>query len=339
MPDMANVALTTQVLEVFHVTRLCCPCLAIQPFVKLLWNIHGVAFCLYLSTQFFIAFNLYLATLAIVDKHIQVALCRDAPNWQLKIPSDYYLPVKEVNLWSKAELEKLLKGFTPDPAWNEEEDGCSEQWQNMKEDMTAKVQGMYDEMGLFLLLCHHGFVLLVCDMIESRELAKYGYAVTHHLIKVLSEIALGYDIGCKFSKTVNAHPILGAFHRHGHCRLCQLSNLATYVKGVELDDLEYCETFSSKSNALAASPHMDIFDTYQSLSLLLANKYKCALGLKSMAPVLTVAMRDLGVVEKSVFKDWLTAEKVCPLSLRCEPVKETQAMEHYQKLVNLTAQT
>lgn len=40
----------------------------------------------------------------------------------------------------------------------------------MKEQVTAKAWGMYEETGLFLSLCRHGFVLLVCDMIHSGEL-------------------------------------------------------------------------------------------------------------------------------------------------------------------------
>lgn len=43
-----------------------------------------VPFRPHLSTQFSIAFDLYLATLAIVEKRIQVALGRDTPDWRLK---------------------------------------------------------------------------------------------------------------------------------------------------------------------------------------------------------------------------------------------------------------
>ncbi|KAJ7723101.1 hypothetical protein DFH07DRAFT_759653 [Mycena maculata] len=413
--DNPTVVLTTRVLEVFRVTRLRCPRLAIQPFVKSLCDIHSIPFRPYLSTQFSIAFDLFLETLSIVEKQVQVLLGRDKPDWRLKnvcpactyklegepflhlpmlgcedgnnslswfhrrqreedgsvgasreredvhkVPGDYYLSLDEVNKWGKEELEELMK---------EDDDGCSDRWQNMKEQVTAKAWGMYDETGVFLSLCCHGFVLMVTDMIQSGKLTKYGYAITNHLIKVLSEIAMGYDIGCKFHKMVQAHPVLGditcennfrclvgAFHGHGHCHLCQLTNLATYVKGVGLDDLEYCETFFSKSNALAASTrytttfhrkqaittylqHTDVFDTYQSLSLLLINKYKRALEIKQVAPALEIAMRELGVEDQSTFVDWLAREKECLLSLSCEPVVETLAMEYYQKLVNLATQT
>ncbi|KAJ7092253.1 hypothetical protein C8R44DRAFT_891295 [Mycena epipterygia] len=189
----------------------------------------------------------------------------------------------------------------------------------------------------------------------------------------LGEVASGYDIGCKFGKMVNEHPVLGglacehhyhslvgAFHGHGHCRLCQLTHLATYVHGVGLEPLEECETFFSKSNALASSTcyatrfhrkqaiatylqHTDVFDTYQSLSTLLTKKYKTALEVKSTAPALEKVMRDLGIESKATFITWLTREKGCLLALTREPVEETLAMEYVMRLVsrlvNLATQT
>lgn len=105
----------------------------------------------------------------------------------------------------------------------------------------------------------------------------------------------GYDIGCKFGKTLRRSPLgrqakglnykalVGSFHGHAHNRLCQLGFLATYVKGMGLEDLEGGERFFSKSNALASSirhagifhrkqkimefaKHMDQNETYQNLS-------------------------------------------------------------------------
>ena len=74
-----------------------------------------------------------------------------------------------------------------------------------------------------------------------------------------------------------------AASRHAHNCLCQLKFLATYVKGMGLEDLEGGECFFSKSNALAPSihhagifnqkqkivefvKHMDQNETYQNLS-------------------------------------------------------------------------
>ena len=109
------------------------------------------------------------------------------------------------------------------------------------------------------------------------------------------DISGGYDIGCKFgitlrcsllghqSKHLNYKALVGSFHGHVHNRLCQLKFLATYVKGMGLEDLEGGECFFSKSNALASSirhagtfnrkqkiveftKHMDQNETYQNLS-------------------------------------------------------------------------
>jgi hypothetical protein len=170
-----------------------------------------------------VAFDVYLAIRAAVDKRVQVALGCDAPNWRLKnacpaclykvdgeptldipfmctmdgnnslsrfelrereqvnadgttvpgalkerlddrmAPGDYYLLRSEVDKWAKDGVDNLLKGF-------DEEDGCTERWQNMKEEVTARAWGMYDETGIFPALCRHGFVLIVMDMVKSGEL-------------------------------------------------------------------------------------------------------------------------------------------------------------------------
>ena len=80
-----------------------------------------------------------------------------------------------------------------------------------------------------------------------------------------ADLGQGYDIGCRFKRTINkcslgpkAHTenhtcLVGAFHGHAHNRLCQLAFLATYTEGLGLEDLEGCERFFSQSNALTMS--------------------------------------------------------------------------------------
>jgi hypothetical protein len=109
------------------------------------------------------------------------------------------------------------------------------------------------------------------------------------------DLALGYDIGCQFKTTLSTSPLgdkawennhrclVGTFHGHAHNRLCQSQFLATYVKGLGLEDLEGCKHFFLKSNALASSTryastfhrrqtiaeyagYCDKFETYQHLS-------------------------------------------------------------------------
>ncbi|KAJ6518121.1 hypothetical protein C8R47DRAFT_1205193 [Mycena vitilis] len=235
----------------------------------------------------------------------------------------------------------------------------------MKEDVTSRAYGMYDETGFFPALCRHGFVLKVVDMVKSGELFKYPAAVTEHILDTLGEVGLGYDIGCKFGKKFKAHPALkdlardknfralvGAFHGHGHNRLCGLDNLMTYVDGVGLEALEGCESFFSKSNALSSVTryatrfhrqqaittylkHTDTFDTYQGLTLLLCNKYRRALEIKSTYPVLLESMRELGIQSRNEFDQWREAEKAHLRTLSKEPEEETLEMEYLQKLVKL----
>ncbi|KAK7007335.1 hypothetical protein R3P38DRAFT_3281563 [Favolaschia claudopus] len=280
-------------------------------------------------------------------------------------PGDYYLTRQEVDEWAKDGPMGLVKDFVPGSSLPDEGDGCTERWQNMSEDATARSYGMYDETGIFPALCRHGFVFVVADMVKSGELAKYGFAVVAHLLRELGELAIGYDCGCNLKKMVKAHPVLskiaadnnfvslvGAFHGHAHNRLCQLSNLSLYVEGVGLEDLEGCESFFSKSNALAATTrystvfhrqqaiatymrHADAADAYQGLSLMIANKYRRALKIKETLPALQASMAALGVRSRSDFGEWLGKEREYLVGLRKEPEQETLEMEYYQKLVNL----
>jgi hypothetical protein len=40
----------------------------------------------------------------------------------------------------------------------------------MISEITARMWGIFDETGIFLALCWHGFILVVADMIWSGEL-------------------------------------------------------------------------------------------------------------------------------------------------------------------------
>ncbi|KAJ7840292.1 hypothetical protein B0H14DRAFT_3086874 [Mycena olivaceomarginata] len=64
--------------------------------------------------------------------------------------------------------EKCIAEMMPKEAI--EPNPCSDRWKNMVEDITAKMWGIFDETGIFLCLCRHGFVLMIVDMIKSGEL-------------------------------------------------------------------------------------------------------------------------------------------------------------------------
>jgi hypothetical protein len=226
------------------------------------------------------------------------------------------------------------------------------------------------------------------SLLTDTSRAKYPLACVEKVLDAFGEgLGGGFDIGCKFKTTLNNSPLgprahelchtclVGAFHGHAHNRLCQLSHLATYVKGLGLEDLEGCERAFSKSNALAPSlryasifhqkqaistyfEHNDVFKVYQNLSKLyhdsamwrqcglslisvllatfLLNNYKQALNILDKGPrALEQAMNDLHISDKKVFESWLEEERAYLRGLRKEPEEETLQMEYWQKLVNL----
>ncbi|KAJ7869704.1 hypothetical protein B0H14DRAFT_2571643 [Mycena olivaceomarginata] len=296
-------------------------------------------------------------------------------------PGDFFLPREDVNEWGDEGMDVLMRGFE-EGAEQDEGAGCDERWENMKEDVTARAYGMYDETGIFPALCRHGFMLVIVDMVKSGELAKYGLAVINHLIRVLGEVAVGVDIGCKTGKMVKAHPrlsqlafdnkfrcLVGSFHGLGHGRLCQVSNLATYVEGMGLEDCEGCESWFSKSNALASTTrystvfhrhqaiatyiqHADTCDAYQGLStqsrsfssarLLTdfsqrSSSATSTVGLSRSRPACLHYKTPCGVSTSNratSLRRGLQRRSGYLRSLSKEPAEETLEMEYYQKLVN-----
>ncbi|KAJ7362212.1 hypothetical protein DFH08DRAFT_1024107 [Mycena albidolilacea] len=278
---------------------------------------------------------------------------------------NYLMTREDVDKWSKEVLATLVQ--RPRSKDKAEDTECQERWKNMSEELTAKMWGIFDETGVFLALCRHGFVLLVADMVRSGELSKYGLAITNQLLQAFGpDLGVGYDIGCGFSSTVRDSPLgplaeamnlkmlVGAFHGHAHNRSCQLKHLATYVLGLGLEDLETCERFFSKSNGLARAvryasvfhrrqaivtylAHMDTFETYANLSTFLVNNYKQALEQIDLEDSLKFAMDQAGISGPEVFEERLKQEQEYLRGLSKEPEAETDQMEYYTRLVHLAS--
>ncbi|KAF8339461.1 hypothetical protein F5887DRAFT_889178 [Amanita rubescens] len=278
-------------------------------------------------------------------------------------PGDYYISREEVDKWARVHVEQEVNANTV--ISESEQSACESRWNNMKQEVTSRAWGVFDETGIFLSLCRHGFALLVTDMVQSGELSKYPLATVNALLTAFGpNLGIGYDIGCQFKKTVaksqlrelasnlNYKSLVGSFHGHAHNRRCQLSHLATYVEGLGLEDLEGCERFFSKSNALARSiryastfhrqqsivlflKHMDNFETYANLSRFLVNNYKQATEILRTEPTLRSAMQAQGISDTSVFTDWLEEERQYLEQLKQEPAQDTLEMEYYQRLVAL----
>ncbi|KAJ7017058.1 hypothetical protein C8F04DRAFT_980139 [Mycena alexandri] len=275
---------------------------------------------------------------------------------------DYFLPREQVNLWDKEQMKARAEA-------SEDKSPCEERWKNLSEDSAKKMWAIYDETGIFICLCRHGFVLMVADMVRSGELSKYPLAMSAELMESFGRnIGAGYDISCGFSTTLwksllgprallqNFSCLVGAFHGHAHNRLCQLKFLATYVLGLGLEDLEGCERLFSKSNANAGPvryasvfhrlqalttyfEHFDTHETYANLSKFLVDNYWQALSILKTEPALHSAMTAAGIDNVDVFPARLQDEFKFLKSLMSEAEEDTVQMEYYQRLVNLADRT
>ncbi|KAJ7588725.1 hypothetical protein C8J56DRAFT_1004370 [Mycena floridula] len=271
---------------------------------------------------------------------------------------DYFLPRKEVDGWDIH--------LDPEKPVEEGPQGC-DQWHNSKESNTRPMWQIYDETGIFLSLCRHGFVLLIADMVQSGELMKYAIATLNRFFGILPPgMGGGYDIGCTFEVTLRNSPLgpraseelytslVGLFHGYSHNRLCQLLKLVLYLQGMGLEDFETCERFFSLSNALASatrhasilhrrqaiveySRHSDSFHAYANLSTFLVNNYKQALAILETEAAFNQSMTEAGISSPEVFQDWLQEELVY-LKTRVMsevPEREKLEIEYYLLLVKL----
>ncbi|KAG1864923.1 hypothetical protein DFJ58DRAFT_714764 [Suillus subalutaceus] len=274
-----------------------------------------------------------------------VAPSSEVPTGQ-QLTSDCYLPRAFVDQYSQDLAQTATAGDEEDAA---AENTCAGRWKNMDDTKTKKAWGIYDETGVFMAVCRYRFSLLIADMVQSGELAKYPLAVVSKLMDVFgTNLGGGYDIGCQFKTTLDQSSLgplarslqhtclVSAFYGHAHRCLCQLFSLTTYIKGLGLEDLETCERTFSKSNSLASTlcyasvfhwqqaidsyfKHTDDFEIYAHLSLDILNDGNATL------PRL---MQDLGLTDESIFERWIEEEK---------PENKTLQMEYWQRLVNLTA--
>jgi hypothetical protein len=141
------------------------------------------------------------------------------------------------------------------------------------------------------------------------------------------------------------------------------------VEGLGLEDLEGCERFFSKSNALAPGTRhastfhrrqaiseyalfTDKFETYANLSkffytrvfayllpcvsgMFLLNNYKQALSLLETKPAVVAALTKAGASSGDAVKGWLQEEEAYLHGLSKEPLEETLEMEYYKMLESL----
>ncbi|KAI6114544.1 hypothetical protein F5141DRAFT_1188000 [Pisolithus sp. B1] len=251
-------------------------------------------------------------------------LC-DLPTGQI-LTSSSYLCHEYVDRFAMAGSEDPISNKDSDPNL------CARCWKNMDAAKTKKTWGVYDETGIFMVVCCHGTSLLIADMVQSGKHAKYPLVVVSKLMATFSDgLSGGYDIGCQFQTTL--------------------------VMRLGLEDLETCECTFSKSNTLTSTlpyatafhqqqaintyfKHNDIFEIYANLTNFLFDNYKQTLTIiHDSKAVLTNLKHDLSIDDDGIFHRWLEEEKKYLKGLSHEPPEETLHMEYWQRLGKLEVNT
>ncbi|THG92734.1 hypothetical protein EW026_g8267 [Hermanssonia centrifuga] len=242
---------------------------------------------------------------------------------------------------------------------------CTKRWKASAAEHEKTALNIYYQTGVFACACRHSFIVKATEMIRSGELAKYPLAVANHLLETADDDrnkAIGYDIGCAFTSTVNSSPLVGplahehgltfavnAFHGYAHNRLCQLSNHPLYKDGFGLEDLETLERIFSSSNNVARTIRyasqfhwkqaLDLFfmqwdeEKYAELSKFLFNNYKQALQiLKDFTPEVN-RMKTLLGLEDDDIKKWAHEEHKFLLDLKDEPEERVLESAYVEALI------
>ncbi|KAG1859690.1 hypothetical protein F4604DRAFT_1684643 [Suillus subluteus] len=157
---------------------------------------------------------------------------------------------------------------------------CTERWTAAKSVEEDKIS-VFEQTGIFILACQHGFVECIMEMKCSGDLVKYGLAVINQLLEVYGQDqGLGHDIGCPSRKTIAASSIgnlttdlnlivaVNTFHGYAHNHWCQLHHHPLYLQGFSNEDLETYLHFDQWDQ-----------DKYIELSRFLYDNYVQALGI------------------------------------------------------------
>ncbi|KAJ6607593.1 hypothetical protein B0H10DRAFT_2439509 [Mycena sp. CBHHK59/15] len=238
-----------------------------------------------------------------------------------------------VNELSNAEAEELARCV----------DTCVERWKAAGPEARKKMFTLFAIAGIFLTVCRHSHVIVMCDMIRSGELMKYPLAMVKFLLDHYdADIGLGYDIMCAFFKTLRRSSlganvtamclqgVVPAFHGHAHNRACQVGWHPLYVDGVGLEDFEECERTFALSNHLASSTRLA---THTSSGNFIYQNYRQALEkIVLNREQLAELERSLGTTAEDYEKDHIT-EVAYFECLRSEP-DEIQQTADYMDLLH-----
>ncbi|KAG1780889.1 hypothetical protein EV702DRAFT_1193717 [Suillus placidus] len=223
---------------------------------------------------------------------------------------------------------------------------CSKNWKATASDEKKRMWNIFDETGIFLCACRHGFILWYADMVRSGELVKYPLSIIAKVLEVLESSSLG-----PLFKQMDCRMCVDVFHGFVHNYKCQTRHHPRGIKGAGLEDFGMAERIFSVSNALAPiiryastdNRHvsLDMFfkqwdaEKYLNLGTMIFNNYRQALDIITHETVmLTEAMASLGIVEGD-FPLWQEEEVQYFSTLGQEPEYDVHVMVYVKLLQSL----
>ncbi|KAG2146793.1 hypothetical protein DEU56DRAFT_731337 [Suillus clintonianus] len=277
-----------------------------------------------------------------------------APSDHRNFNSSYFISRQEVDRFKDEVQHHQRVNHDKDEDVDETLASCLT-WKSSAPDHKKKAADIYETTGIFASACRHGFIIKVCEMVRSGELAKYPLAITNSMIDAYGkDIGMGYDVGCTFGGIVRNSPLLSqkaeeariqfcvnSFHGYAHNRLCQVQHHPLYLPGFGLEDLETMERVFSSSNSVsrviryASRYHWAQFldlhfqqwdeDKYSELSKFLLNNYRQAIGIiKKYKDKVSTLVSSLNLCEDD-FECWIEEEKNFLMDLKDEPVEHVLA--------------
>ncbi|EJD45903.1 hypothetical protein AURDEDRAFT_63834 [Auricularia subglabra TFB-10046 SS5] len=282
---------------------------------------------------------------------------------------DYRVPPEEVDLCANESDNTAALAFTTVAESGEPGDDapspslCAHRWKNAKAEHHKIAPGMYEQTGMFVINCRHGFVRWFAEMLCSGEL-RYPLGIIARMLRVgMTGTRCAYDIGCAFQGTLDRSSLgqrardakiscgLNSFHGYGHNRLCQLGHHPLYQLGFGLEDLEICERFFSWINGVggvvrhASHYHwlQAIFlgmqqwddDKYHELSRFLYNNVRQAIRLKEeYEPILNQFTARTGYTATDI-ESWNADEREYLQGLQTEPEEVGLTMDYIAMLTEL----
>ncbi|KAF9059288.1 hypothetical protein BDP27DRAFT_1371644 [Rhodocollybia butyracea] len=210
----------------------------------------------------------------------------------------YFLSQEDVDRWDEPRWSDILE-WNPEGkgrAWTWATTNCDKKWLNTNDTHMGKSWAKFDENGIFLLICRHGIVLSLCDMVKSSKKAKYSLASLYHFLEAE-----------RLHRKTNGKtgPPSG-----------QMSwRMGRYPNSGSHDQTLWHLPFVTQAFFIADKRLLSMLITLINLKLMPTSA--------------------AGITDAKVFFDWLQEEKEYLQGLAKEPPQETLQMEYHRKLVAL----